>query len=112
MAALATVVLFGSGAAAAALADAPPVTTEPTTTVPTTTTATTTSTTTTKHGRRDYDEHGDDDHHCGDHEAGAADLDNYRLVTASEGDSYSRSPSWGECVRCAVRERASGASAS
>jgi murein DD-endopeptidase MepM/ murein hydrolase activator NlpD len=46
MAALATVVLFGSGAAAAALADAPPIPTEPPTSAPTTTTATTTSTTT------------------------------------------------------------------
>jgi murein DD-endopeptidase MepM/ murein hydrolase activator NlpD len=45
---LATVVVFGSGAAAAgALADAPPTTTEPTTSAPTNTTATTTSTTST-----------------------------------------------------------------
>jgi hypothetical protein len=68
-----------------------------------------------EHRNGDYDEHGDDDYHCGDHDdggGGAADLDNYRLVSASEGDSYSRSPSWGKSVRCAVREGASGASAS
>jgi hypothetical protein len=68
-----------------------------------------------EYGNGDYDEHGDDDYHCGDHDddgGGAADLDNYRLVSASEGDSYSRSPSWGKSVRCAVREGASGASAS
>lgn len=49
-----------------------------------------------QHGS-DHDEHGDDDHSCGDHN-GAADLDNYRLITASADDSYSRSPSWGERV--------------
>ena len=50
MATLATMVLFGSGAAAAALADSPPTTTEPTTsteTTATTETMTTTETTTT-----------------------------------------------------------------
>jgi murein DD-endopeptidase MepM/ murein hydrolase activator NlpD len=46
MATLATMVLFGSGAVAAALAEDPPTTTEPTTSAPTTTTAPTTSTTT------------------------------------------------------------------
>ena len=63
-----------------------------------------------EHGSGDYDEHGDDDDYpCGDHDD--ADLDNYRRVTASEGDSHSRSPSWGERVGCAVREHATGASA-
>jgi hypothetical protein len=60
----------------------------------------------------DNDERGDDDYPCGDHDDddGGADLSDYRLITVSEGDS--RSPSWGERVRCAVRERATGASAS
>jgi hypothetical protein len=44
-----------------------------------------------QHGSGDHDEHGDDEHPCGDHDDGAADLDHSRLVTASEGDSYSRS---------------------
>ena len=47
MATLATMVLFGSGAAAAALADSPPTTTEPTTSTETTATTETTSTETT-----------------------------------------------------------------
>jgi hypothetical protein len=61
-------------------------------------------------GSGDPDEHRDDDYPCRDHDDGA--LDNYRLVTASESDSYSRSPSWGERVRCAIPERATRASAS
>jgi len=66
-----------------------------------------------EHGSGDDDEHGDDDYPCRDHaDIGGADLNDCRLVTASEGGSYSRSPSWGERVRCAVRERATGASAS
>jgi murein DD-endopeptidase MepM/ murein hydrolase activator NlpD len=48
MATLATMVLFGSGAAAAALADSPPTTTEPTTSTETTATTETTSTTSTE----------------------------------------------------------------
>ncbi len=85
MATLATMVLFGSGAATAALADTPPTTTEPTTSTETTTTTEATTTTETDD---DHDEHGDDDYPCGDHDDdGAAEVDNYRLVTASEGGS-------------------------
>ena len=65
-----------------------------------------------EHRDDDRDEHGDDDYPCGDHDDGAADFDNSRLVTASEDDSYSRSPSWSERGRYAVWERSTDASAS
>jgi hypothetical protein len=62
-----------------------------------------------EHGDDGCDEHGDDDYPCGDHDG--AELDNYRLVAASEEDSYSRSPSWSERVRYTICERSTGASA-
>ncbi len=46
-----------------------------------------------EHRDDDHDERGGDDYPCGDHDNGAADVDNNRLVTASEGSSYSRCPS-------------------
>jgi hypothetical protein len=63
-----------------------------------------------EHGSDDYDEHGDDDYACGDRDDDDANLDNSRLITASEGGSYSRSSTWGELARGAVRERATDAS--